>query len=315
MWMLEMKNAADVRTIFICMFKLVLFAVAWELYPQLGFMAKMFLFLLQSVSAFCVATMVHNAMHCDVFLDKGAEFTWRVFLTGIFGFPVEAYKPTHNANHHVYTQSEHDHLHTSQMKYDWHFLNLVMFFPSVYPGICKLEQEYLKKEWKNLVEGKNLNLVYFLAQAATCHGFTLLLLYLNFGRGMLTWLLPNMIGVDWIITMNMLQHDGCDDIVLGKHRGKECEINSGRNFTGPIINWITCNNGYHQIHHMYSNTHWTEYPALHTKLVEPFNEPELNQRCILRYLFRTYFWPGTLPPHRRPQAEEVPAAADATKAD
>eukprot|EP00929_Paragymnodinium_shiwhaense_P118197 TRINITY_DN9000_c0_g1_i1.p1 TRINITY_DN9000_c0_g1~~TRINITY_DN9000_c0_g1_i1.p1 ORF type:complete len:307 (-),score=49.64 TRINITY_DN9000_c0_g1_i1:227-1147(-) len=299
MWMLEMKNAADVRTILLCMFKVALFAVVWELYPQMNWVAKSVAFVAQSVAAFCVAALVHNAMHCDVFLNRSAEFVWRVILTWLFGFPVEAYKPTHNANHHVYTQHENDHLHTSQMKYKWHFLNLIMFFPQCYAGITKLEQEFMKKEWQK----KSATFFYFACQCLACWSFTILLLYLNFGKGMMTWFLPNVMGADCIITMNMLQHDGCDDIVLGKHRGKELEVNSARNFVGPVINWITCNNGYHQIHHMYTNTHWTEYPALHDKLVAPYNEPELNQQCILRYLFRTYFWPGTLPAHRQLDAD------------
>merc|ERR1719327_2057123 len=94
--------------------------------------------------------MVHNAMHCDVFSHPGVEFLWRVVLAATFGFPVEAYRPTHNLNHHVYTQHEQDHLHTSQMKYKWHFLNLILFFPTVYPGISKLENDYLRKEGKKL---------------------------------------------------------------------------------------------------------------------------------------------------------------------
>merc|ERR1719410_2727958 len=101
------------------------------------------MFLIQSISGFTVATMVHNAMHCDVFGNPAVETLWRLTLTMIFGFPVEAYRPTHNQNHHVFTQHETDHMHTTQMTYRWNLLNLLLYFPTVYPGIIKLENEYI----------------------------------------------------------------------------------------------------------------------------------------------------------------------------
>lgn len=97
----------------------------------------------------------------------------------------------------------------------------------------------------------------------------------------------------------MLQHDGTEDIVLGEHKGPKMNVNSARNFTGPVINWITCNNGYHAIHHMYSNMHWTKYPEMHQKLIAPHSNPELDEPDILKFLWRTYFWPGKLPEHRQ----------------
>lgn len=239
--------------------------------------------------------MVHNAMHCDVFTHPFVEILWRLALTMTFAFPVEAYKPTHNANHHVFTQHEKDHLETSQVNYRWHWMNLVLYFPTVYPNITKLEKEYIKKEFAK----QSWSFYRFVLQVVGAHGVTLFLIWQDWQRGLLCWFLPNVLGVDGIITMNMLQHDGCKDIVLGEHRGDKMEVENSRNFTGPVINWVTCNNGYHAIHHMHSNVHWTKYPEMHDKLIAPNVHPELNQKCILRYLWRTYFWPGVLPAHRQ----------------
>lgn len=101
---------------------------------------------------------------------------------------------------------------------------------------------------------------------------------------------------------NMLQHDGTEDIVLGEHKGPKMNVNSARNFTGPVINWLTCNNGYHAIHHMYSNIHWTKYPEMHAKLIVPHSDPTLDEPDILRFMWRTYFWPGSLPEHRQKES-------------
>lgn len=300
MWYMAMKNPADVRTLLICASKWVLFLAAWKLFPMLGIMGRMLAVFILSLSSFFVAAMVHNAMHCDVFSHPLVEHIWRFALAATFGFPVEAYKPTHNANHHVFTQDEKDHLHTSQMTYERHWLNLLLFFPTVYPKITKLESEFISKEFRK----QSWSFYRFVMQVLCAHGTSLALIWMDWPVGLLLWFLPNMIGVDGIITMNMLQHDGCEGIVVGEHRGDKMEINSARNFVGPVINWITCNNGYHTIHHMNSNMHWSRYPEMHAKLIEPHIDPSLNERCILRYLWRTYFWPGELPAHRRKEANQ-----------
>lgn len=295
LWLFSMKNPADVRTIAICASKWAVLAAVWTLYPVWGACGRCLGLFLQCVVSFLVMTMVHNAMHCDVFVCPNVEFVWRILLSMTAGVPVEAYRPTHNLNHHVYTQQEKDHLNTSQMKYRWHFLNLVLFFPQVYPSISRLEGEYLRREakkWSSVF-------VLYLLQYAACHGSTFILLCLDWRRALFCWILPYIAGADMIITMNMLQHDGCEEIELGKHKGPDMNINSSRNFVGPVINFFTCNNGYHSIHHMMSATHWTEYPELHQKFVEPHLDPSLNEKCIVRYLWRTFVWPGRLPEWRR----------------
>jgi len=297
MWNLSMKNPSDVRTLGVCAMKWLLFLGFWHLFPMLGAAARMGAIFILFLASFYVACMVHNSMHCDVFDNPAMETVWRFFLTATFGFPVEAYRPTHNANHHVFTQHEKDHLHTSQMKYQRHCLNLLLFFPTVYPGIMKLENEYVLKEFKK----NSWSFYRFVGQAMCAHGTTLTIVWMDWRVGLLFWFLPNVLGVDGIITMNMLQHDGCQHITLGQHRGEKMEINNSRNFVGPITNWLSCNNGYHTIHHIHSNVHWSRYPEMHAKLVEPKMDPSLNERCLVRYLWRTYFWPGELPAYRQPE--------------
>jgi fatty acid desaturase len=295
MWYFTMKNSADVRTLGIVAAKLVIFRMVWSTWSELGFFLRACCLLVQFCAAFYVATTVHNAMHCDVFSHPTIEIPWRFILTTIFGFPVEAYRPTHNANHHVFTQLEQDHLHTTQMKYQWHLMNLLMFFPTVYTEIARLENAYIAKEFAK----RSWAFVRFVGQILCCHGFTAFFIYTDWKRGLMCWVVPNILAADAIVSVNMLQHDGCEAIAPGEHRGLKMNPNTARNFVGPVINWLTCNNGYHTIHHMYSNTHWSQYPALHKKHLEGVMDPSLNEQCILRYLFRTFFWPGTLPAYRR----------------
>lgn len=274
---------------------MVLFFIYWQAFPALNAVGVFLSSFVMFLCSFYVATVTHNSMHCSVFNNNTVESLWRICLTAAFGFPVEAYVPTHNLNHHVYTQHETDHLHTSQMKYRQHWLNLLLFFPKVYPSIAKLEREFVSKEAAKL----SPTFYRFISQVLTAHGFTIFMFYLDWQRALFCWFLPNICGVDAIITMNMLQHDGCETIKLGAHKGKDMEVNCARNFVGPWINFLTCNNGYHSIHHMYSNMHWTQYPEMHNKLIKPHADPSLDERCIVRYLIRTFFWPGKLPAYRQ----------------
>mmetsp|Transcript_30924 Transcript_30924/g.72502 ORF Transcript_30924/g.72502 Transcript_30924/m.72502 type:complete len:304 (-) Transcript_30924:519-1430(-) len=294
----SMKNPADLRTLGICSAKWLITLLVWHAHPYLGLPGKFLLGIVQCVWSFYVMTMVHNAMHCDVFRHPVVESVWRVMLSATAGVPVEAYRPTHNLNHHVYTQHG-DHLDTKQMKYKWHLLNLILFFPTVFPAIQKLESEYISREMRKCSKTFFL----FVLQVLAAHGTTGILLYLDWQRALCCWIIPYIFGADAIVTMNVLQHDGTEDIVLGEHKGPNMNINSARNFTGPVINWFTCNNGYHAIHHMYSNMHWTQYPEMHAKVIAPHNDPSLDEPDILRFLWRTYFWPGTLPAHRQEKAE------------
>eukprot|EP00931_Biecheleriopsis_adriatica_P096908 TRINITY_DN70638_c0_g1_i1.p1 TRINITY_DN70638_c0_g1~~TRINITY_DN70638_c0_g1_i1.p1 ORF type:complete len:331 (+),score=54.48 TRINITY_DN70638_c0_g1_i1:81-995(+) len=293
MFLSSMRNPADLRTLGICAAKWIIAGAVWNLHPYMGVLGCTIAFVVQCLSCFYVMTMVHNAMHCDVFRHSGVESIWRVALSATAGVPVEAYRPTHNLNHHVYTQHG-DHLDTKQMTYRWHLLNLLLFFPTVFPAIQKLENAYIGKE------ASKLSKVFFLwlCQVIACHGTTACLVYLDWRRALWCWVLPYIIGADCIVTMNMLQHDGTEEIDLGEHKGPKMNVNSARNFTGPVINWLTCNNGYHAIHHMYSNMHWTQYPEMHAKHIAPFHDPSLDEPNILRFLWREYVWPGA-PAHRQ----------------
>lgn len=47
----------------------------------------------------------------------------------------------------------------------------------------------------------------------------------------------------------------------GAHSVEVKNWNGARNFVGPVINYLTFNNGYHTIHHMYPTMHWSRLPG------------------------------------------------------
>ena len=109
------------------------------------------------------------------------------------------------------------------------------------------------------------------------------LLVIDWKAFLLYVFLPHKYAAWGIITMNLIQHDGCDP---------KSEWNHSRNFTGKLVNWFTLNNGYHTIHHITPGLHWSLLPAAHAEQVQPHIHPELDQPSLLAYLWRTFGWPG-----------------------
>ncbi|MDA9121468.1 fatty acid desaturase, partial [Flavobacteriales bacterium] len=82
---------------------------------------------------------------------------------------------------------------------------------------------------------------------------------------------------------NYWQHDGCDE----NH-----PVNHSRNFTNPLLNFIAFNNGFHGAHHARPDIHWSMLPAYHEEHIRPQLHPNLEQRYLLPYLWKTCIWPG-----------------------
>jgi fatty acid desaturase len=120
-------------------------------------------------------------------------------------------------------------------------------------------------------------------EAAVFLGTMAALVLLDWQKFLLYVLVPHQYAAWGIITMNFLQHDGCDE---------RTQYNHSRNFVGKLVNWWTYNNGYHSIHHDEPGLHWSLLPAEHAKRVAPFIHPNLDQPSLLAYLWRAFFWPA-----------------------
>lgn len=96
-------------------------------------------------------------------------------------------------------------------------------------------------------------------------------------------LLPQLVGKYCIVTLNILQHDGCDP--LDKY-------NNSRNFTSWLLNFLCFNNGYHTIHHLYPGKHWSLLIDEHNAKIKPFMHPNLDQPSLFAYMYRTFINPG-----------------------
>lgn len=168
---------------------------------------------------------------------------------------------------------------TTKMRFRWHFLNGLLFGPIIGLGMLGNDKSYFE------VQQREKRPIYKQMKLEQLIVFTLagVLMLLDFRRWAVCALLPHLFAKDCIISLNILQHDGCDEKSVYNH---------SRNFTSPFLNFLCYNNGYHTIHHMQPGLHWSQLRLKHEELVKPHMHPNLDQTSMARYMFSTFIYPG-----------------------
>lgn len=272
-----LRYPADRRTLVFIGAWYVLFVALYAADPS-GWGFWLGLVALASLSWIC-AVITHNTVHCPIFLKKAHNRVFQVVLTLTYGHPVSAYVPGHNLSHHKFTQTARDAMRTTKVRSRFNALNLLLFFPTVAPAIVKGERAFVqamrtqKPAWF-----KQLRI-----EQAFFFGVSALLLVVDWRRALVWWYVPHLWAAWGIISINYLQHDGCDETDPYNH---------SRNFVGRLFGWFTFNNGYHSIHHAHPGLHWSLLPEAHAREIAPHINPALDAPSIAVYVFKAFIWPG-----------------------
>ena len=297
-----LRHRADLRTLTFIAIYFALVAVGFVWHPSAWWQIVP-LVVLTCFFSFFGAVATHNTVHCPVSSNRTFNRVMQVVLTLTYGHPVSSFVPGHNLSHHKHTQSRRDVMRTTKVRFRWNLLNGLLFFFRMAPDIMKADSKYGKAMYKRHPAWFRQMLL------------ELVVLYIALGSTLLVdWhafllyvFIPHRYAGWGIITMNLLQHDGCDE---------NSEWNHSRNFVGRFVNWFTYNNGYHTIHHMRPGLHWSLAPAAHDKLVAPHIHANLDQPNLITYLWRTFGWPGKrltydgkpyLLPEEGPDEDWIPA--------
>src|SRR5262249_571239 len=84
----------------------------------------------------------------------------------------------------------------------------------------------------------------------------------------------------WVlVTINLLQHQDCDF---------DSTFNHSRNLTGPFLNWLLLNNGYHTAHHMFPAPHWSKLEPIHFRVLVPHTDSSLEEKSVWACLWRRF---------------------------
>ena len=197
--------------------------------------------------AVTITVIAHNHNHLGMWKSRRLNRVTDYWLTLLYGFPAFAWIPTHNMNHHKFTNREGDYTITWRYSERNNLLTLL-----TYPTISGYHQQkpiraYLGDLWR-----KNRSRFWF---AVSQYGALAVLIgvavVIDWRKALLYIVVPQQFGLFVVLVFNYLQH---------VHADEESEINHSRNFVGPVLNLLLPNNGYHTAHHLSPGTHWSKMP-------------------------------------------------------
>ena len=252
---------------------------SWFNFHEFSTIGKVALVAIHCLYQFCIATIIHNVIHVPVFRYNWMNRVFQLYMSALHGHPVSGFVPGHNLSHHKHMQTPKDVTRTTRVRYRWNLLNQLLFFFNMMFEVMASEQRFVKKMWRAKPSWSKQ----YTLEVIVVFGIKIALLIVDWRLALALLLFPNFYATWGIFGANFWQHDGCDH---------EHEFNHSRSFTGGVFNWLTFNNGYHGIHHMYPGVHWSLYPQYHAEKLAPFNHPNLNQNNFIVYLWKSLIFPG-----------------------
>lgn len=273
-----LKHNADIKSLIYIFITTAMFITQWVWIGVNPFIYAWFLFMSVAVSV-----MTHNHNHLPMWRSKTMNILTDWWLTVFYGFPIFAWIPTHNKNHHRYNNREGDDSITYRVSEKNNFLTLMS-----YPTISGYYQQkaifgYLKEMKANNKEkywvciSQYAVLVLWIAGA----------LLIDWQKALLLVIIPQQVSLFSVLIFNYVQH---------VHANEESEWNHSRNFTG-FLNFLLFNNGYHTIHHHKAGLHWYKVPEAHKEIENNIN-PILLERSFWWYIIRSYFLSVFIPKFR-----------------
>ncbi len=263
-----LKNKADIRTISFMVLITGLLALQWSMpfsWP---------LFLIANFMAVSVAVMAHNHNHTRMWRNDLMNKLSDWWITCFYGYPVFAWIPTHNANHHKHNNRIPDYTITYRYSESNNLLTLL-----TYPTISGMFQQGPNRRFLRDTYRKNKQrFFYYISQFAVLVAFTGGALLLDWKKALLYIVIPQQFALFWVLIFNYVQH---------VHADEESETNHSRNFVGPVLNFFLFNNGYHTVHHDMPGRHWSDNKAAH-EVVAHTIDPQLIEKSFAWYLLRVY---------------------------
>lgn len=245
-----------------------------------------FTFLWACLMAVSVTTITHNHNHLRVWKNKWMNYFQDYWLTVFYGFPVFAWIPTHNKNHHKFNNREGDYTITYRVSESNNLFTLLS-----YPTVSSYwQQKSIKQFLENAWNKRKSRFFYYISEYVVLAAWIGGALLLDWKKALLYVVIPQQVGLFAVLVFNYLQHVGADE---------ESEWEHSRDMISPVMNALLFNNGYHTVHHDHPGVHWSKLPAEHAKIEQNLN-PVLTEHSFWWFIFRTYFLAPFIPSLRRP---------------
>ena len=153
--------------------------------------ANWLLVLFACVMAVSVTTIVHNHNHLRIWNNKWLNFATDYWLTLFYGFPVFAWIPTHNKNHHKFNNREGDYTITWRF---WEANNLGTLLS--YPTISSyFQQTPIRDFLKKAYSVRKSRFFYYISQYVVLGVFIAVALVVDWKKALLYIVLPQQVAL------------------------------------------------------------------------------------------------------------------------
>ena len=255
-----LKNNADIKSLIYILITTALFIIQWQWIGVNSFIYTWYLFMSVAVSV-----MTHNHNHLPMWQSKTLNTFTDWWLTVFYGFPIFAWIPTHNKNHHRYNNRDGDDSITYRISERNNFLTLIS-----YPTISGYyQQKAIFGYLKDLKANNKQKYWLCISQYAVLFLWIAAAFLIDWQKAFLFVIIPQQVSLFSVLIFNYVQH---------VHANEESEWNHSRNFTG-FLNFMLFNNGYHTIHHHKAGLHWNKVPEAHKEIENNIN-PILTWREV-----------------------------------
>jgi hypothetical protein len=209
--MLGLRFDADIRTLGFLATYVGLLVFMWKQHDNaaIGSVIWFVLWWALTFMSFTGAVATHNTIHCKMFHSTFLNTLMRFSLTLWYGHPCSTFVPGHNLSHHKYTQMVNDLMQTSIVQHKPNIYNLFLFHPAIVKGVMKSDIRYM------LWMGKQQRRMFseWLAEGVVLILVTLWLVLASPSRWLFYFMAPHYVAQFAIVTINLLQHDGCDVVL------------------------------------------------------------------------------------------------------
>ncbi len=284
---MRLRHRADVRTL-VWAFALMPAAAATQYaLPRLaGWMLPISMYL-----AYSAGVIAHNHNHSPTFVGRRTNALFSMWISFFYGYPVFAWIPTHNQNHHKFVNGPGDATSTQRMTRENGLVAAITF-----PFASAVAQSPLTARFLGRAKQRNprayetyvvQHVVVFGGHAAACVLAMALHGAVRGGGVYVSSLGIPAAGALWgLMFTNYVQHVDCDPASRWRR---------SRDFVSSWMNFFVFDNGFHTVHHEQAGMHWSQSRAAHARIAHLL-DPRLEERSIASYAFKTYVlgaWRGS----------------------
>ena len=258
-----MRNLYDVQSILYLILFPTLIVFQWNMEQ-----VHIVLYVVLCIFPLGITAINHNIGHVPIWRNPTLNRITEYVAGTLQGVPLFLFQTIHVDSHHRYNQSEEDATRVSRVGEHNHLWGYLVYPLFTLGPVRKLRKEYFRSISFRSDEFRKIIIQ---------HGLLLLLwsvsLYISWEKMIVFIMIPQLIGIHFLMASNYLQHAQCE--VGSAH-------NHSRNFTGWIFNLLFFNVGYHTAHHLDQKIHWTKLPSVHQE-IQAHVDTRLCKRNFIEY--------------------------------